>query len=197
MSQDKTPDARTLDRRGFLGAAAGVAAVAGAAASPFAWAAAAKGARDALRARPCARSRRPGAARSTSRSRAGLEHDGAVRGLHHLHEVDQLQRVGVRRQLPDGRPHGVNTGNTRAPGRLGRARQLREDVRLPVVGTHDGPAPTSAANLGSAITKMNAWNCNQLGAGSGYPAARSTSRARAPRSRTRARSRPGRRARTR
>src|SRR5262249_32143315 len=38
-----------------------------------------------------------------------------------------------------------------------------------VVGTHDGPNPTSAANLGSAILKMNAWNCNQLGQGSGYP----------------------------
>lgn|GEM_PF-5912004 len=38
-----------------------------------------------------------------------------------------------------------------------------------VVGTHDGPQPTTAAVLGSAITKMNAWNCNQLGQGSGWP----------------------------
>jgi hypothetical protein len=38
-----------------------------------------------------------------------------------------------------------------------------------LVGTHDGPAPTSAAALGSAITKMNGWGCNQLGAGGGWP----------------------------
>jgi hypothetical protein len=38
-----------------------------------------------------------------------------------------------------------------------------------VAGTHDGPSASNANNLGSAITKMNAWNCNQVGAGSGWP----------------------------
>jgi hypothetical protein len=38
-----------------------------------------------------------------------------------------------------------------------------------LVGTHDGPNAATDANLGSAITKMNGWNCNQLGAGSGWP----------------------------
>jgi hypothetical protein len=60
------------------------------------------------------------------------------------------------------------TGNTPGAGWVALG-SYAKTYGFRLVGTHDGPAPTSAANLGSALTKMNAWNCNQVGAGSGYP----------------------------
>src|SRR3954452_12040796 len=63
---------------------------------------------------------------------------------------------------------GVNLGTN--PAGWATFGSYAKSMGFRLVGTHDGPNAASAANLGSAITKMNGWNCNQLGAGSGWPA---------------------------
>ena len=63
--------------------------------------------------------------------------------------------------------NGINLGTNPAGWAMFGSYAKQYGFRL--VGTHDGPNASSAANLGSAITKMNGWNCNQLGAGSGWP----------------------------
>ena len=136
MSEENASEGRRLDRRGFLGAAAGVAVV-GAAATPIAWA-------KKMEAAELRRGRGEdpeGAARRDSlhAAGAGLEHEGAVRGLDRLLQGTQLQRLGVRGRLPDGRRHQPQQRQHALPRRapagraLGwdRARELREDVRLP------------------------------------------------------------------
>ena len=77
--------------------------------------------------------------------------------------VDGISLNNGTTRFPAGHP----TGRGCRAGRRSGATRTTYGFRL--VGTHDGPSPTTAANLGSAITKMNAWNCNQLGAGGGYP----------------------------
>ena len=167
--------ARRLDRRGFLGAAAGVAVV-GAAASPIAWAKKMEGPScDEVAARiPKARR----GAIHLHAARAGLEHEGGLRGHDRVLQGAQHQRLGVRGRLPDGRGHQPQQRHHALPGRASSLAGLSgweafgsyaNTYGFRLVGTHDGPSPTSAANLGSAITKMNAWSCNQLGAGGGYP----------------------------
>ena len=91
---------------------------------------------------------------------------GGVPGPHRVDEGPEHQRVGVRGQLPDGQRRQLGT----TPAGWPMFGSYAKKYGFRIVGTHDGPSPTSAANLGSAITKMNGWNCNQLGAGSGWPA---------------------------
>ena len=120
---EETPEARRLDRRGFLGAAAGVAA-AGASGVAVAFGGQVGVARADVRGGRVQRSRRRGAARSTTRSPAAAWNTTALfQRLHHVHEDAQLQRVGVRRQLPDRSPATGNPGTQRRRARrLDRAR---------------------------------------------------------------------------
>jgi hypothetical protein len=62
---------------------------------------------------------------------------------------------------------GVNLGTN--PAGWATFGSYAKEYGFRIVGTHDGPNAATAANLGSAITKMNGWNCNHLGAGSGWP----------------------------
>ena len=194
MPGGHVPGGRGLDRRGFLGAAAGVVAAAGVATSPFAWAAASKSSAD------CA----DGGVDPESTARSdplhvpehGLELDGAVPRLHHADEDAQLQCVGVRGRLPDRRPRHHRA--TPRAGRLDRARQLRQDVRLPHRRHARRPVSDERREPG-----QRAHQDERVGLQPGRrrqrvpERRRQPARARAPRSRTRARSPPGRRARTR
>src|SRR5262249_7710811 len=63
--------------------------------------------------------------------------------------------------------NGINLGTN--PAGWATFGSYAKEYGFRLVGTHDGPSPTTAAALGSAITKMNGWNCSQLGAGSGWP----------------------------
>src|SRR3954447_5554008 len=180
---EETREARRLDRRGFLGAAAGVAA-AGAAASPRAWAG-----KTAAKDSSCAEV--PGSVPKARRGAIHFSFGAAAWNTVPLFETDFLPLmkqincnawefagnyptvVPPRAGLPngiDGRGTGtgVNTAALVLEGWTAMG-SYAKTYGFRIVGTHDGPAPTSAANLGSALTKMNAWGCNHLGAGSGYP----------------------------
>ena len=177
-SAETPSEGRRLDRRGFLGAAAGVAA-AGAVASPIAWAA--KSQAGAESCDEVAAVDPEGAARSDSLHHAGpgVEQHSCIPGLHQLHEVDHTATPGSSRAAT--RPStaiSLNSGTNRFPASHPKWAGLSgwetfgsfaKTYGFRLVGDHGGPSPTSAANLGTAITKMNAWHCNQLGAGGGYP----------------------------
>src|SRR3954447_18630612 len=169
---EETREARRLDRRGFLGAAAGVAA-AGAAASPMAWAGrAGKAATD------CAEVPLHG----LTKARRGTIHFTTPAQAWNTTALFQdfmtfMKSINSNAwEFAGGYPQVLpnatgNTGTATPQGLTGWVAlgSYAKTYGFRIVGTHDGPAPTSAAALGSAITKMNAWNCNQLGAGGSYP----------------------------
>src|SRR4051794_26933847 len=158
-----------LDRRGFLAAAAGAAATGVAAGALGPWSGKAPG-------------------------KTGDDRDLCVE---HAQELPKIRRGSIMYTLPavawnteaafldhiammkelninawefaGGYPvvNGINLGTN--PAGWATFGSYAKQFGFRLVGTHDGPAPTSAANLGSALTKMNGWNCNQLGAGSGWP----------------------------
>jgi hypothetical protein len=173
LSEDKQ-DSRRLDRRGFLGAAAGV-AVAGAGSTAFgSFGQKAKRAADVCAEVPAEIPKaRRGAIHYTTPSQAwsttALFRDFITfaKGLN----CNAWEFAG---SYPTVNARGDNGSNGTVVPNVGLSGWIAlgsyaKAYGFRVVGTHDGPAPTSAANLGSAILKMNAWNCNQLGAGSGYP----------------------------
>jgi hypothetical protein len=172
LSED-TQDSRRLDRRGFLGAAAGVAA-AGAGATGFGVFArkSSAAAADCAEVPAVIPKARRGAIHYTTPSQAwsttALFQDFITfaKGLN----CNAWEFAG---SYPTVLPNGTTgSGGTYTPQGLTGWVALGSYAKtygFRVVGTHDGPAPTSAANLGSAIMKMNAWGCNQLGAGGGYP----------------------------
>src|SRR3954454_20126325 len=172
---EETREARRLDRRGFLGAAAGGAA-AGAAASPIGWAGKAKAS-----AADCAEVPLQG----LTKARRGAIHYTTPAQAWNTTALFQdfmtfMKSINCNAwefagSYPQVLPNATgNTGTVTPQGLTGwialgshaKANGFR------IVGTHDGPAPTSAAALGSAITKMNAWNCNQLGAGGAWAPSR-------------------------
>jgi hypothetical protein len=176
MSQELERRKR-LDRRGFLGAAAGVAAAGAGAAAIGPW-----------------------ASRGTAAGPSCPEHAAEVPKIRRgsifftlpaqawnteaafLDSIAFFKQLNVNAwEFAGGYPTvdgiSLNNGTTRFPAGNPRAGlsgweafgSYANTYGFRLVGTHDGPAPSSAANLGSAITKMNAWGCNQLGAGGGYP----------------------------
>jgi uncharacterized protein YjbI with pentapeptide repeats len=167
MSAD-TPsehEGRTLDRRGFLGAAAGVVATAGAVSSPFAFGAMSKSSAT------CAET-----TAAIPKARRGAIHFSFPATVWNSTALFQ-DFITMMKQLncnawefagnyPTVGP-GI-TGNTPGAGWVALG-SYAKTYGFRLVGTHDGPIPNSAAALGSALTKMNAWNCNQVGAGGGYP----------------------------
>ena len=141
---------RTLDRRGFLGAAAGVVATAGAVSAPFTFGAMSASSATCTETTSSIPKARRGAIHysfnaSAWNTQALFETDSLP-----LMKHDQLQRLGVRGQLPDVRP-GI-TGNT-APAGWVPFGSYAKKYGFRIVGTHDGPNPTSAANLGSAHSR--------------------------------------------
>ena len=158
-----------LDRRGFLAAAAGAAATGATAAALGPWSGKAPGKTNDA-ADVCTehdmelpKIRRgaimytlPAAAWSTET--AFLEHVALMKSLN----INAWEFAGGYPTID-----GVNLGTN--PAGWATFGSYAKQYGFRIVGTHDGPAPTSAANLGSAITKMNGWNCNQLGAGGGWP----------------------------
>jgi uncharacterized protein YjbI with pentapeptide repeats len=157
---------RTLDRRGFLGAAAGVVAATGAVGAPFMFGAAS------AESATCAETNV-----GIPKARRGSIFFSFNASAWNTQELFENDFLPLMKQIncnawefagnyPTLRP-GI-TGNTAAAGwvLLG---SYAKTYGFRIVGTHDGPSPTTAAALGSALTKMNAWGCNQLGAGGGYP----------------------------
>ena len=160
---------RRVDRRGFLAAAAGAAATGATAAALGPWS-------------------------GKSSGKTGKDDDLC---LEHSAELPKIRRGSIMYTLPavawnteaafldhiammkklninawefaGGYPvvNGVNLGTN--PAGWATFGSYAKTYGFRIVGTHDGPNAQSAANLGSAITKMNGWNCNQLGAGSGWP----------------------------
>jgi hypothetical protein len=158
-----------LDRRGFLAAAAGAAATGVAAGALGPW----------------------------SGKAPGKTGDDGNLCLEHPAELPKIRRGSIMYTLPavawnteaafldhiammkelninawefaGGYPtvNGINLGTNPAGWAMFGSYAKEYGFRL--VGTHDGPDARNAANLGSAVTKMNGWNCNQLGAGGGWP----------------------------
>jgi hypothetical protein len=158
-----------VDRRGFLAAAAGAAATGAAAATLGPWTGKAPGKTgddDGLCLEHDAElpKIRRGSIMYTlpavawNNEAAFLDHIEFMKDL----EINAWEFAG---QYPV--VNGVNLGTNPAGWALFGSYAKQYGFRL--VGTHDGPNAASAANLGSAITKMNGWNCNQLGAGGGWP----------------------------
>ncbi len=169
MDEDVHIDGRRLDRRGFLAAAAGAAATGAAAATLGPWANKSSGAAakssDVCVEHPgeLPKLRRgsimytmPAAAWNTEA--AFLDHIAFMKGLN----CNAWEFAGAYPVV-----NGINLGTNPAGWATFGSYAKQYGFRL--VGTHDGPNASSAANLGSAVTKMNGWNCNQLGAGSGWP----------------------------
>jgi hypothetical protein len=179
MSGENASEGRRLDRRGFLGAAAGV-AVAGAAASPIAWATRQNEPPDPD---SCSEviSRIPKARRGAihfTLPAAAWNNKAAFEDTIGFFKSLNINAWEFAGQYPNVDGISFNSGTNRYPASHPTLAGLSgweafgsyaNTYGFRLVGDHGGPAPTSAANLGSAITKMNAWNCNQLGAGSGYP----------------------------
>jgi hypothetical protein len=181
MSAENASEGRRLDRRGFLGAAAGVAVV-GAAASPIAWAKKLEGPDCAEVAARIPKARR-GAIHYTLPAQAW--NNTAVFqdtiGFFKSLNINAWEFAGqyplVNSGVTPTSTISLNDGINRFPAGHAMAGlsgweafgSYANTYGFRLVGTHDGPSPTSAAALGSAITKMNAWSCNQLGAGGGYP----------------------------
>src|SRR4051795_1058790 len=165
---EETQGGRRLDRRGFLGAAAGVAA---AGASATAWGPLSS--KSAAKASACAE-----VPASIPKARRGMIHYTLPAQAWNTEALFRDDFIPFAKSLNDNAWEfagsyptvgpGNITGNTAPAGWIALG-SYAKTYGFRIVGTHDGPAPTSAANLGSAITKMNAWNCNQLGAGGGYP----------------------------
>jgi len=161
---------RRLDRRGFLGAAAGVAA---AGASATAWGPLSARSRKAAKLDDTCTE----VAAAIPKARRGAIHfsfNASAWNTQALFENDWLplmKSINCNAWEFAGNYPTLRTGITgnTAPNGWVLLGSYAKTYGFRIVGTHDGPAPTSAANLGSALTKMNAWGCNQLGAGSGYP----------------------------
>src|SRR3954447_14223158 len=141
-----------LDRRGFLAAAAGAAAtgVAAGALGPWSGKARGKGVDEDLcveHPQELPKLRRgsimytmPAAAWNTEA--AFLDHIKFMKGLN----INAWEFAGSYPTV-----NGINLGTNPAGWATFGSYAKQYGFRL--VGTHDGPAPTSAANLGSAVTK--------------------------------------------
>jgi hypothetical protein len=179
MSED-TPsvnEGRWIDRRGFLGAAAGVVATGAAVTSPFAFGSRSKAAASCGETTAVIPKARRGAIHYTTPAQAWNNtavFQDFITFMKNLEcnawefaggypTVDGMSLNSGTARFPASHPKWPGLSGWETFGSFAKTYGFR------IVGTHDGPSPTSAAALGSAITKMNAWGCNQLGAGGGYP----------------------------
>jgi hypothetical protein len=157
-----------LDRRGFLAAAAGAAATGVAAGALGPWSGKARGKGDdgdlcVEHPTELPKIRRGSImytmpAQAWNNETAFLDHIAFMKSLN----INAWEFAGAYPTV-----NGINLGTNPAGWAMFGSYAKEYGFRL--VGTHDGPSANNAANLGSAITKMNGWNCNQLGAGSGWP----------------------------
>src|SRR5262249_53697856 len=146
MSQDSKPDDRSLDRRGFLGAAAGVVGAATVATSPFAWAAATRSSAD------CAET-----TASIPKARRGAIHFSFNAAAWNTVALFENDWIPLMKQINCNAWEFAGNYPTVGPGITGNSApagwialgSYAKTYGFRIVGTHDGPIPNSAAALGS------------------------------------------------